>query len=61
MALTMQEIELETIELLPSREVMTGGPRKKYHDCGCSSDNYFNLLSGNVIQVGLWNGNYQDF
>jgi len=49
-AVTMQDLELETAELLPSRETLC---------CGCSSHGYGSSFSiteiGNTSQVGLVN------
>jgi hypothetical protein len=38
MALSIAELELQTAEFLPAREVMSsygGKPRGDHHDCGC--------------------------
>lgn len=56
--ITMQELELETAELLPARETLWcyGG--------GHNSAKQFNVLSGNAINIGLFSnqtavaGNY---
>ena len=50
---TMQELELESAELLPARETL--------NRCGCGPSgggggflNHDNILSGNVVQVQLF-------
>jgi hypothetical protein len=64
MALSIAELELQTAEFLPAREVM-GGKRGKHDDCGChntwsDNDAQVNYNEGGliVVQANLFNDTF---
>jgi hypothetical protein len=57
MALSLEELELQTAEYLPEREVMSGGCRQK---CGGSTFLIWTDDNNSNYQHGLLNVNVQD-
>jgi hypothetical protein len=57
MAMTLQELELQTATYLPDREVMSGCQRRNH--CGCNST-WVGDDQNNNTQFGLINVNVQD-
>jgi hypothetical protein len=58
MALSIAELELQTAEFLPAREVMSscgGRPPKDHHDCGCDGDETRVNYQNGLLVVGVQN------